>query len=456
MKTKKNLSGHSLIMNLRKQFALFSDERSNSIISMADAATSAFAIFKFKFPSLLEFDRQRKDCYRAQNLKSIFGLKAIPSDTQIRTILDKVPYQEFFSVYKNIFSLLQREKVISSFKYNIPGAGDFLIDAVDGTGYFSSTAIKCDCCLVKEVKSKKDNIPDDEIQLVYHHQMLGSGIVHPDKKLVIPFAPEPILQQDGASKNDSELSAMKRYLFRLKDEHPRTPFLICTDALHSKSTIISLIKSFEWSFVMMVKRASHKTLYEQMDEEKGEEKTVIIEDEIGVDVIKKRTRVYKIYNNLNLIKNGIEVSVLDFREIITWKNKKGEQKKEVHFTWSTDIFLNEENIYEVMRAGRSRWKDENEIFNVLKNHGYQLEHNYGHGKENLSANFAMFATLAFLVDQIEEISCSLYQTARDVMSVKYVLWERIKTMIEIIKFESWTDLLEAIAFKKKYETSNSS
>ena len=38
-----------------------------------------------------------------------------------------------------------------------------------------------------------------------------------------------------------------------------------------------------------------------------------------------------------------------------------------------------------MRAGRARWKIENENNNVLKTKGYHLDHNFGHGKKHLSS-----------------------------------------------------------------------
>jgi len=52
-----------------------------------------------------------------------------------------------------------------------------------------------------------------------------------------------------------------------------------------------------------------------------------------------------------------------------------------------------------MRAGRARWKIENEAFNTLKNQGYQFEHNFGHGQQQLSVVLALLMMLAFLVDQ---------------------------------------------------------
>ena len=52
-------------------------------------------------------------------------------------------------------------------------------------------------------------------------------------------------------------------------------------------------------------------------------------------------------------------------------------------------------VTKVMRAGRTRWMIENETFNTLKTQGYNLEHNYGHGKQHLATNLAMLCFWPF-------------------------------------------------------------
>ncbi|NMQ07122.1 hypothetical protein E4Q08_18700 [Candidatus Accumulibacter phosphatis] len=75
-----------------------------------------------------------------------------------------------------------------------------------------------------------------------------------------------------------------------------------------------------------------------------------------------------------------------------WQINKG---KEVIFSWITDIELTKETVCKVMQGGRARWKIENETFNTLKNQGYNLEHNYGHGEKNLSSVFGCLTFMAF-------------------------------------------------------------
>ena len=97
------------------------------------------------------------------------------------------------------------------------------------------------------------------------------------------------------------------------------------------------------------------------------------------------------------------------------------------FSWVTDLTITPDNAMEIMRCGRARWRIENETFNTLKNQGYNLGHNYGLGKKHLSAVFMHLMLLAFLVDQVQQLCCPLFQAARAKVSSKRSLWERIRS-----------------------------
>ena len=65
----------------------------------------------------------------------------------------------------------------------------------------------------------------------------------------------------------------------------------------------------------------------------------------------------------------------------------------------------------LMRGARARWKIENETFNTPKNQGYHFEHNFGHAYQHLSTVFAYLMLLAFLLDQVQQHCCGLFQQA---------------------------------------------
>jgi len=81
------------------------------------------------------------------------------------------------------------------------------------------------------------------------------------------------------------------------------------------------------------------------------------------------------------------------------------------------------------------------MFNVMKNHGYYMEHSYGHGKKNLAFNFYLLTLLAFFIHQIFELTDRQYQLCRKKFGSKRHLWETLRAYIKIIVFETWEALL---------------
>jgi hypothetical protein len=120
-----------------------------------------------------------------------------------------------------------------------------------------------------------------------------------------------------------------------------------------------------------------------------------------------------------------------------------------HFSWVTDLRLTKGTVYQIMRGGRARWGIENETFNTLKNQGYQFEHNFGHGYQNLSVMFALLMMLAFLVDQVQQLCCPLFQAAWAEMGSKRRLWERMRALFYDYALESMRQLLEALFYGLK-------
>ena len=104
-----------------------------------------------------------------------------------------------------------------------------------------------------------------------------------------------------------------------------------------------------------------------------------------------------------------------------------------------------------MRGGRARWKTENETFNTLKNQGYHFEHNFGHGEKYLSVIFANLMMLAFLVDQLQQAACQLFQAALTKVGSKIRLWEKMRAYFLAIDFDNIEMLYKAIIYGYRIE-----
>ena len=234
-RSRKHLSADALHELIRNRFEQFPDaRRAGSTIPLADACMSAFAMFSLKDPSLLAFDARRND----ENMHRLFRIGQIPSDTQLRTILDEVDPLFFRPVFNDVFRQLQRGKVLEQYQFLKEG---YLL-CLDGTGYFSSNSIHCENCLEK--KNSKTG------ETTYSHQMLGAAMVHPDRKEVIPLAPEAIVKQDGSNKNDCERNAACRLLQRIRQEHPHLSLIVVEDGLASNAPHIRELQRLQMHFIL--------------------------------------------------------------------------------------------------------------------------------------------------------------------------------------------------------------
>jgi len=287
--------------------------------------------------------------------------------------------------------------------------------------------------LAKELVISYYRTEHPEEKVTYYHNMFCAAIVHPDKKIVLPFAPEPIMKADGASKNDHERNASKRLYADARREHPHMKFIVVEDALASNVPHLSDLKTLDMRYIIGAKAGDHKFLFDLVKKSQCNEYSHQTNDE--------KMHRYRYINQVQLNNShpDFKVNFLEYWE--TDKNGKVQ-----HFSWVTDITITNENIYQIMRGGRVNWRIENNTFNTLKNQDYHFSHNFGHGYNNLSTIFGMLMMLAFFVDQVQELSCQLFKQARAKFKSRTSLWEKIKGMFKEFFIESWDDLFNSIAY----------
>ena len=247
-KGRKYLSADALFRLVRDGFASILDDRADEPgISLTDALMSAFAMFSLKSPSLLAFDKERVE----GNLQTIYGIAHAPCDTYMRELIDPVSPEALRPMFQGVFRQLRRGKALEPMLF-LNGA--YLL-ALDGTGYFSSKTIHCTSCLQKVHRNGS---------ITYYHQMLGAAIIHPDLREVIPFMPEPIVKQDGTTKNDCERNAAKRFLVKLRQDHPHLNFIVTEDSLSSNAPHIETLHDHGCHYILGVKEGDHAYLFTQV------------------------------------------------------------------------------------------------------------------------------------------------------------------------------------------------
>jgi hypothetical protein len=431
IKLRKHLNADALFMYIRREFEKIPEFRTGaSEISIPEALMSAFAMFSLKDSSLLKFDERRKDEAECQNLESVYGIKNIPSDSRMREICDEIDPKKYLApIFKVLFRHLQRGKELEPMVFY---KGCYLLN-LDGTGFFSSEKVSAPYCM-KKVNKKTGEI-------TYYLQMLGAAIVHPDFREVIPLCPEMIIKQDGTTKNDCERNAARRFFEQLRKEHPHLPLIVNEDALSPNAPHIRDLKKHNLHYILGVKPKDHEFLFNFVEAAVQDGRTLefAIEDKENPDI----THRFRILNKVPLNKSNQELPV-NFIEY--WEHSKKTGKVIYHNTWITDFTLTKENAYIIMRGGRARWKIENETFNTLKNQGYNFGHNYGLGEKYLAAVFATLMMLAFLVDQIQQLCCALFQSVWKKLGSKSSLWESIRSYFKCFLVESMGAIFMALLY----------
>lgn len=435
---------HEIIL---AEFSKFKEKRPIFEIPLKNFLMSSFAVFSLKSPSLLQFEKDFGKKIRSKNLNTLFKIDRVPSDTHLRDVLETVDYGQYRPIFQRLFSSIQRSKTLEQFEFmKINGLPYYLL-ATDGSGYYRSEKIVCDCCMIEEhFDSNK------KMTLKYGHNILAGSIVHPDLKQVISMCPEPIMRLDGQSKNDSEQTAFRRFLQDFKREHPKLKIIFLLDALYANGPIIKLLRDYKYEFIIAVKETK-SLLFMLVKEREATGETQFLETsfDFGEKVIKKTKMKYRFANDVRLHqdKDSPFVNFVDVQEVTEWIGKKGRHERvERNFTFITDLPVTKNNVAQLAEGGRTRWHIENETFNTLKNRGYNLEHNYGHGEKNLTHNFIMSMFLAFLVDQIQEMSCFTFKKLLRKFEQKSRMWRMVDIHFEMVEFSDWDQFYYRLFFEE--------
>ena len=418
-----------LLSSLRTCFETFPDGRrgANSQYSMADFGMSAFSVFFMQSPSFLAHQRRMEEGHGRSNCQSLFGMTRIPSDNRIRDMLDPVSPDLLNPMFFELTSRLEQEKGGLDVFRRLEG---HVLIALDGTEYFCSKEIDCPNCL-----SRRRSAGGTE----YYHAMLGATLVAPGHDKVIPLPPEFIVPQDGAEKQDCENAAVKRWLAAHGSRYAALKPVYLGDDLFSRQPLCEAVKAAGGDFIFVCKPSSHPLIQEYLAgaELSACEKTVR----------RGKKRVLHRYRWLcgvplrdgkdAMAVNWFEIEISDGAGKVTYRN-----------SFVTNLDVTSENVTELADCGRARWKIENETFNVLKTKGYHLEHNFGHGKKNLSAVLVALNLLAFAMHTVCDIADELWRLARQKHGSRSQFFNTISAVTAFLLFPSWEDFLQTIAFVK--------
>jgi len=396
----------------------------NKQYTLSDAALSAFSVFYMQSPSFLEWQRRMQRHKGKNNATSLFGVQRIPSTEQIRNLLDPVSEEHFGEAYWALFDMVKEREELEAFRQSM---GTWLV-SLDGTQHHSSTSIHCEQCRRIERKG----------QTHYDHQVLLAVLCAPHEKVVLPLQPEFITPQDGAEKQDCEQAAIKRWIQKYHQRFSPWEVTLLADDLHSRQPVCSVALEHKMHFIFTCKESSHRSLYEELHLLEKVEGGVKEKEERHWNGRYWERRRYRWAEALPL-RRGPDALLVNWCEVTVWRESTG--KRTFHGAWVTDHAVDEHNVMAITSAGRGRWKVENEGNNVLKNQGYQFEHNYGHGKQHLANVLLTLLLLAFLMHAIFDLIDEKYQAIREELGARRTFFETIRSLTRFQYFRNWEHLL---------------
>lgn len=411
----------TIVGSFRQRLSSLPDKRTgkNTRYGMEDAALSAFSVFFTQTPSFLAYQRMMEGSKGKSNAQSLFGVHQIPSDNQIRDLLDAVPPEHIFPVFEEILQELEQQGQLEGFR-SIAGT---LLIAMDGTEYFSSSQIHCSNCSTRTLKSGETR---------YFHSVITPVMVCPGQSHVIPLVPQFIGPQDGHDKQDCETAAAKRWLAQQGRRLSALNVTVLGDDLYCHQPLCQQLLDQHLNFILVCRPESHSTLYEHL--EGIDLPTVTVKRWTGKV---EETYTYRYLNGVPLrdsddalLVNWCEITVSRPDGTVTYKN-----------SFATNYTLNDGNVAEIVLAGRTRWKVENENNNTLKTKGYNLEHNFGHGKQHLSSCLATLNILSFLFHTLLELLDLKYKLLRSHLPTRKTFFDDLRALTRYLYFDSWDHLL---------------
>ena len=327
-----------------------------------------------------------------RNYKQIFGLK-LPNMDTVDDLLIKLDVDILNRLRKYIIMLLLKKRIFHKFRL----LDRYFTIAIDGTGIFKFDKEPYSGCPYKTSKAGK---------VTYIQSVVEAKLVMPNG-FSISIDTEWINNTDGETKQDCEQNATKRLLSRMKNDYKRLPVCILIDGLYANQPTMKAIKvENKWEFIIVWK---DKTLYSLQDEVADHRKQNLVINQYKERILNQYCRIEKYYQYdpepLSNITCPIYYMKLEENEIDI---RIEEDTKSTKFVFMSSIPVRNANYKALIKAGRLRWKIENEGFNVQKNNGFAFHHKMN--RKNLEAikNYYICLQIAHIFDQLLTLSLNTY------------------------------------------------
>jgi hypothetical protein len=394
---------------------------------MSDFGMAAFSVFFMQNPSFLARQAQMRSEQGRSNCETLFGMAEIPCDSQVRSMLDPVDPAVLQPAYEAMLQAMVQTDAIASFRR----LGGRLLVALDGTEYFTSYKLSCTRCSHRTRSNGRTE---------HFHGMVSPLVVAPGHNMVLPLTPEFVVPQDGHEKQDCEPRAAARWLRKHKDWlAPHRPVFLGDD-LYSRQPLCQEVLASGADFLFVALPTTHKLVFEYLDGALEQPPTLQVRQKHPTSGKLEAVHTFRWMLDVPLRdgKDALRVNVIEMTSV----GPKGEVK--YRNSWVTSLPVTAANVAEIALCGRARWKIENEGFNCLKTKGYNLEHNFGHGKQHLASLLASLNLLAFGFHTVCLATDERWRDARAVHGSARAFYAMMHSATWLLLFPSWDALLSTL------------
>jgi hypothetical protein len=395
--------------DLKKNLAEVADHRSRKDYDSDELLSAALAMFIFKAQSRNAVNNDRRHSGEfASNFQKLFGA-GLPHLDAVQDFFQVLPPAELEKIKVDMISLLIEKKVF--YKYKI--AGHYTV-AVDASGVVSCDEDRFGCGLKKESKNGK---------ITYLYPVLEAKLVT-ENGFCISLATEWIINDNNKpyDKQDCEQTAFKRLAKKLKQAFPRLPVCILADALYASSQVMDICENNGWKYLITLQDGSLPALQDCLKDDPPTHHNSFVHHPMSS--IKNSIITQEFYWVEDLLHKQHSLHYLQCKETIS--NQTTSKSSATNFVRITNLAVGKSTVKNLSKAGRLRWKIENEGFNEQKNNGYNMEHLYSRKSFNAQQNYYQSLLIAHLLNQLLERTCKIQGLLKrfNKITIKY-LWQQL-------------------------------
>lgn len=367
----------------------------------------------------------------------LFNVETFPHGDTINDLYSTLSPEQGQEALTGMTESLIRKKVL----YHSRLLSIYYVVAVDGTGTLTFEKRHCPYCLTQIHGNKT----------IYYHKVLEAKLVTPDGfafSLMTEFIENP---GENPTKQDCETKALYRLTKKLKERFPRLPLCLSLDSLFAVGPVFELCDRYGWKYLVV-----HKDNLSSVEQQFQALQKFQSENHLewhtgrGAEIYQE----YRWVNDIIYIDTEKRQHALSVLQCLETKPDKEGQMKTTRFQWVTNFKISLAKVVEIAtNGGRSRWRIENEGFNVQKNGGFELEHVYSNN-ETACKIFYFLLQIAYTLFQLIQRG-SLFGKAfpNGVGSAKNIAFRLLEAWRNFKLTRELFDKIEAERFQIRFDTS---